>query len=85
MSNKDIVEMNNYQTEHLVDGVEIYKFNIPASKFTKFGDYSKKYILSILIQNNDKEEQLYTIQYLNSGRNIYLKEGETKKDRVSIG
>lgn len=27
---------------------------------------------------------MYTIQYIKTGKNIYLKEGEVKKDRIAI-
>lgn len=47
-----------------MDGVEVYNFNIPASKFTKVDNDVKKYILTVLIENKDKEEQLYTLQYI---------------------
>ncbi len=67
-----------------MDGVQIYQFNIPASKFTKVDNDVKKYILTILIENKDKEEQLYTIQYINTGNNIYLKEGQVRTDRVAV-
>jgi hypothetical protein len=36
-----------------MDGVEIYKFNILSSKFKVVND-TKKYILTVLIENKDK-------------------------------
>lgn len=38
-----------------MDGVEVYKFSIPASKFNKVENKDvKKYILTLLIENKDK-------------------------------
>jgi hypothetical protein len=66
--------------------VEIHKFSIPFSKFTEVKDQKniKKYILMLIIENTNSDQLLYTLQYINYGKSIYLKEGESKTDRVAI-
>jgi hypothetical protein len=82
--NDDIEETSSYRTEHLLDGVQVFKFSIPASKFTKIANETKKYILTILLENKESEEHLYTIQYINTGKSVHLKEGDARTDRVAI-
>ena len=38
----------------------------------------------LIIENPESSQLLYTLQYINYGKSIYLKEGESKTDRVSI-
>lgn len=76
--------MTSSTAEHLIDGVAIYKFKVAASQFKKTGNDSLVFIMTILVQNTLDTEALYTIQYINYGKNVYLKEGDLKKDRISI-
>lgn len=66
--------------------MQINKFSISASKFLEVKDQKniKKYILMLVIENPESDQLLYTLQYINYGKSIYLKEGEPKTDRVSI-
>jgi hypothetical protein len=38
----------------------------------------------LIIENPESSQLLYTLQYINYGKSIYLKEGESKTDRVAI-
>ena len=38
----------------------------------------------LVIENTNSDQLLYTLQYINYGKSIYLKEGESKTDRVAI-
>lgn len=64
-----------------MDGVIVYKFSIPSSKFMKMKEV-KKFIFVIVIKNKSSKMELYTIQYIDNGKNIYLKENFVRKDRI---
>lgn len=53
--------------------------------FRKVENLAYKYIVTMLVFNIDAHEEIYTLQNIYLGRNIYLKEGQTRKDRVEIG
>lgn len=42
------------------------------------------YLLGVVVNNPADQERLYTIRYKNVGHNVYLKEMDIQKDRISI-
>lgn len=69
-----------------MNGVQILKFDIPASKFSQAGNSTdvKKYLVLLTLENKESSTQLYTIQYINSGKSVHLREGEVRTDRISL-
>lgn len=51
-TNPDIVELQtNFRVENLMDGVKIYKFTIKTKDFKKVNNDTKRFLLTVLIQN----------------------------------